>query len=139
VRRAVLDVNVLISALLSPDGASAALLTRWLRGDFELVVNDALLAELSAALAFAKLRSRIPPESAAVFVDLLRREATVAATTDAPPPLHSRDPADDYLLALAATAHAVLVTWDQDLLGLTEGPVHAPASFLALLEGPFPG
>jgi hypothetical protein len=39
--RAVLDPNVLIAALLSPTGAPAQLVGRWLGGEFELVVSDA--------------------------------------------------------------------------------------------------
>jgi predicted nucleic acid-binding protein len=50
--RAVLDhPNVLIAALLSPAGATAQLVGRWLGGEFELVVSDALLAEFERALA----------------------------------------------------------------------------------------
>ena len=74
--RAVLDPNVLISALLSPSGSPAALVTRWLTGAFELVVSEKLLAELERALTYPKLRSRITYEDAAAFVDLLSRTAT---------------------------------------------------------------
>ncbi|MBV8529338.1 MAG: putative toxin-antitoxin system toxin component, PIN family [Candidatus Dormibacteraeota bacterium] len=131
--RAVLDVNVLISALLAPTGASAALLARWLRGEFELVVTEQLLAELSSSLAYPKLVSRIPREDAEAFIELLRREAAVAERVDAPPPIRSRDPGDDYLLALAADADSVLVSWDRDLLELRDAEVESPPHFLARL------
>ena len=49
--RAVLDVNVLIAALLSPTGAPAQIVSRWLGGEFELIVSGNLLAELERALA----------------------------------------------------------------------------------------
>jgi predicted nucleic acid-binding protein len=42
--RAVLDPNILIAALLSPAGAPAQLVGRWLGGAFELVVSETLLA-----------------------------------------------------------------------------------------------
>ncbi|MBV9100947.1 MAG: putative toxin-antitoxin system toxin component, PIN family [Candidatus Dormibacteraeota bacterium] len=128
--RAVLDVNVLISALLAPAGSSAAILLHWLRGAFDLVVNADLLAELTAALRYPKLLARIAPGDGAAFVDLLKREALVAESTALPPPARSRDPRDDYLLALAAAANAVLVSWDRDLLDLPGVPVQSPPQFL---------
>jgi predicted nucleic acid-binding protein len=49
--------------------------------------------------------------------------------------MRSRDPGDDYLLALAASTGALLVTGDDDLLELGgEPPIHTPRSFAALLH-----
>ena len=63
------------------------------------------------------------------------RTATVASDPASRPPVHSADPADDYLIALAATKQAVLVSGDIHLLSLPDQlPIHSPASFLALLE-----
>lgn len=132
--RAVLDVNVLISGLLAPAGASAALLLRWLRGEFELVVSDDLLAELSRALAYPKVRSQVPRGQADEFLDLLRRSAVLAPTPGAAPEPASRDPGDDYLVALARTTGSLLVTWDRDLLDLTGLPIGSPAAFLERLD-----
>jgi putative PIN family toxin of toxin-antitoxin system len=132
--RAVLDANVLISALLAPTGASAGLLVRWLRGEFELVVSDTLLTELRRALAYRKLRSRISPEQANALIDLLQRSASLHAEPNEPPKRISRDPDDDYLLAFADTTDSILVTWDRDLLDLQELPVQSPAFFLKRLD-----
>jgi uncharacterized protein len=129
--RAVLDPNVLISALLSPRGAPAKLLRAWVDGAFELVVSPLLLAELERALTYPKLRKRIPAEDAAAFVDWLSRSAAMAEDPDVAPPTRSPDPGDDYLLALAAQERAALVSGDGDLLGLdTRLPIHSPAAFL---------
>ncbi|MBI2238632.1 MAG: PIN domain-containing protein [Actinobacteria bacterium] len=100
--RAVLDPNVIISALLSPDGSPARALREWQHGGFELVVSPLLLAELERALAYPKLRRRIPPEEAGAVVEWLARAATVVPDPDGPPPLRSPDPGDGYLIALAA-------------------------------------
>ncbi len=70
--RAVLDVNVLVSGLLSRAGSPGRLIALWLGGAFELVVSEALLAELDRALAYPKLRKRIGPEDAAEYLELLR-------------------------------------------------------------------
>lgn len=130
--RAVLDPNVLISALLSPSGSPAALVARWLAGEFELVVSEKLLAELRRALAYRKLRSRITEEEATAFADLLGRTAT-SAKDPAASPRRSRDRGDDYLLALAEATAAILVTGDHDLLALAGVPVLSPAAFLESL------
>jgi putative PIN family toxin of toxin-antitoxin system len=131
--RAVLDVNVLISALLAAGGSSAALLKGWLGGEFELVVNEELLSELAAALSYPKLVTRVPHDAATAFVELLRREAAMAPSVEPRPPTRSRDPGDDYLLALAADTGSVLVSWDRDLLDLSDIPVESPPQFLARL------
>jgi putative PIN family toxin of toxin-antitoxin system len=62
--RAVLDVNVLISALLSRTGTPAGLLLAWQDGRFELIVSPGLLAEFTRALTYPKLRRLIPASDA---------------------------------------------------------------------------
>lgn len=127
--RAVLDANILIAALLSASGAPAQIISRWLGGEFELVVSETLLSELERALAYPKLRRRIPADDEAEFVSLLRLAAIVA-----PDPARgahrSGDPGDDYLLALAENERAVLVSGDQHLLHLTGLPIQTARAFL---------
>jgi len=128
--RAVLDVNVLIAALLSPSGAPAQLLSRWLLGEFELVVSKALLTELERALAYPKLRRHVDAESAAAFVSLLR-ESAIVAPDPASPAMRSVDAGDDYVVALAEHARAILVSGDHHLLDLAHSlPIEAPRGFL---------
>lgn len=132
--RAVLDVNVLVSALLSRRGAPAQLLTRWLAGEFELVISEALLSELERALAYPKLISRVSPPEARRFIGALRRACEVVADAE-DPQLRSVDPGDDYLLALAAHSSAILVTGDRHLLDLSEQlPVRTALRFLQALN-----
>jgi putative PIN family toxin of toxin-antitoxin system len=131
--RAVLDPNILVAALLSRSGTPARIISRWLGGEFELVVSETLLAELDRALAYPKLRDRVSADEAGAFVELLRRGALLA-TDPAEPPLRSADPGDDYLLALAENARAVLVSGDRHLLALAdELPIQTARSFLANL------
>ncbi len=132
--RAVLDVNILISALLSRRGAPAQLLTRWLAGEFELVVSEALLDELDRALAYPKLRSRVSPPEARRFIAALRRTAEVVADAEGPAP-RSVDPGDDCLLALAAASSAILVSGDRHLLALSNQlPIRTAQQFLQALN-----
>ena len=133
--RAVVDVNVLISGILSAKGPSAEILRASRDGVFELVVSEKLLAELKRTLGYPKLRKRIPPEKVAAFATWVRDHGTLAEDPAAPPPVGSRDPDDDYLLALAISRRAYLVTGDQDLLVLSDDlPILTPAQFVTKLR-----
>lgn len=132
--RAVLDANVLISAALSSRGTPARLLLAWQAGAFELVVSPALLAELRRALAYPKLARLVPPADADAFAAWLGRTAELAGDSPGPPPVRSEDPADDYLISLAAAERAVLVSGDGHLTVLAGRiPVRTPAQLLAEL------
>ena len=133
--RVVLDPNVIISALLSPEGTPARTLLAWVHGEFELVASALLLAELERALGYPKLRRRIPAEDAKAVLELLTRSATIAQDPAGPGTIRSVDPGDDYLLALASAEQAMIVSGDDHLLSLAgELPVHSPATFLDILE-----
>jgi putative PIN family toxin of toxin-antitoxin system len=135
--RAVLDVNALISALISPSGSPAKLLRAWEAGEFELVVSPALLEELRRALAHPKVARLIAADDADLFVAWLSRSAALAHDAANPPPVRSSDPNDDYLIALAAEQSAVLVTGDRHLLAVAGSfPIHEPVGFLAMLARP---
>lgn len=133
--RAVLDPNVIISALLSPEGSPARVIREWQEGAFELIVSPLLLAELDRALAYPKLRRRIDREEAEGVVAWLGRSATFETSPLGQPPVRSPDPDDDYLIALAAAEEALLVSGDDHLLQLADQmPVLSPAAFLDLLR-----
>ena len=134
---AVVDVNVLISAILSPTGTPARLLLAWQSGAFELVISPALLDELRRALAYPKLRRLIAAAEAEAFVAWITEAATLAGDPGGPPPVDSPDPGDAYLLALAAASGAVLVSGDHHLVSLADAiPVRTPSSFLSMLDEP---
>ena len=132
--RAVLDPNAIISGLLSPTGKAARLLAAWVRGEFELVVSPALLDELERALGYPKLRRHIPEEDARAVLRWLAESAAPVEDPPAPPPVRSADSEDDYLIALAASRGAILVSGDRHLLDLAgQIPVIEPALFLEQL------
>jgi putative PIN family toxin of toxin-antitoxin system len=137
VPRAVLDTNVLVSALISPGGPSAALLLELRAGAFELVASPTLLVELREVLGREKFRRYVAEAEAIAYVDLIGHEATIL---DDPAPSGrplSVDPDDEYLVDLARAAAAdVLVSGDAHLLDLRDHlPVMTPAQFLATLGG----
>ena len=134
--RAVLDANVLVSALLSKAGTPARLVSLWLDAAFDLVVCPALLAEVERTLANPKVRKHIDPADGESLVRLLRESAELVADPEGEPPLRSEDPADDYLLGLAAREQVPLVSGDKHLLALSDrAPVFSPRDFLDRLDG----
>ncbi|MHB8263253.1 MAG: putative toxin-antitoxin system toxin component, PIN family [Acidimicrobiales bacterium] len=133
--RAVLDPNVLISALLTSNGSSARVFRAWLDGEYELVASPLLLAELERACAYPKIRKRVDPAEVTELVDLIRREAKMTDDPNGLPIVRSPDPGDDYLISLAETAHAMIISGDGHLLGMADTiPVYSPAKFLELLR-----
>jgi len=131
--RAVLDPNVIASSLLSPQGAPAHVFTAWLEGEFELVASPLLIAELKRILDYPKLRKRIMIEESNQVLGLISQSPV--EDPKGPPEQRSRDPGDDYLIALAAAHKAVLVSGDDDLLALKgQIPVYSCRGFLDLLR-----
>jgi len=132
VRRAVLDPGVLVSALISPDGAPARLVSQARDGALELIVSPLLLAELDGVLKREKFRRYVSLGVARDYVEMLRRESVHASDPGGPPPFRSADPDDDYLLALAYEQSAMLVSGDRHLLDLSDrgAPILGPADLL---------
>lgn len=133
--RVVLDPNVLISALISPQGPSAEILSAWVADSFELVVSETLLTELDSVIARPKFRRWLAESDGLEFVARLAQYATVVDDTTAPVRL-SPDPDDDYLIALAQTAGAdYLVSGDRHLTELVDPspPILTPREFLDTL------
>ena len=107
----------------------------WLGGRFEVIASPKLVDELERALAYPKLRKRIPEADAAGLARLIERGSVMREDVASPPSI-SKDPGDDYLIALAAGSEAVLVTGDRDLLALgPELPIFSARQFLKWMEG----
>lgn len=130
--RAVLDPGVLVSALITPTGRPAKLLLAARAGSFELIVSPQLLDELETVLRREKFRRYVDLDGVTAYLELLRRDAQFMADPETPPPIRCTDPDDDYLIALAHSQSAALVSGDSDLLELAEKiPVFSPAEFFA--------
>jgi len=134
--RLILDTNILLSALLSPQGTSAKLLDAWERKKFTLVACEALIAELRkvAARPFFQVRLRV---SAAELLAAGLRDFSFFCR-DLPPGPIAPDPKDSYLLALAEASQAeFLVTGDKELLALgyhKSTRILTPAEMIEILK-----
>ncbi|MGH8991999.1 MAG: putative toxin-antitoxin system toxin component, PIN family [Acidimicrobiia bacterium] len=129
-KRVVVDPGVLVSAALSRLGNPARIVEAARVGRFVLVASPKLLAELDDALSRPKIATRLDPDG----LQRLREVMAAAPVSGDPPALAvSRDPKDDYLIALAQhSGAACLISGDQDLTVLVDvvPPVRTPAAFL---------
>ena len=147
--RAVLDTNVLVSAVLSPTGPSSRIFALFRRGRFELVISPALLDEVLEVLLRPRIRllTGMTVSQAVQLVANIRRRAHVVGGLYADIDMVPTDPKDNPVLAGALEGDAeYVVTQDKrDLLALKDHHVAGhrtihivtPASFLRnVLERP---
>jgi putative PIN family toxin of toxin-antitoxin system len=133
----VLDVNVIVSAVMSGRGTPRRILDAWRQRRFTVVMAEGIIAEVSAKLLDPAIGGRLGVTSGDVqaVIALLRTEAEHAQPLDRP--AVTGDPEDDYVLATAAQAHAdYLVTGDKGLLRLGSHAgfrIISPRDFYALL------
>ncbi|MEX1262386.1 MAG: putative toxin-antitoxin system toxin component, PIN family [Actinomycetota bacterium] len=131
--RAVIDPGVLIAGLITPGGLPSDIIRTWKQGVFELVVSPPLLDELTVTLLRPKFRRWVSESDAVAFVEVLRLSAVMVEDPAEVEPI-SRDPNDDYLIALAREARAnVLVSSDADLTSIHGNgpPIVTPRQFLS--------
>lgn len=134
--RAIVDVNVFVSALISREGVAARLVRHTANRDFELVMSPRLVQELVTVTRRSRFRQYNSVEEAErLITDLWDLGLRVDDAKDIP--IVTRDPDDDYLVALLRTSGAhVLVTGDRDLLDLQLADVEvlAPREFVERLD-----
>ncbi|RLC57264.1 MAG: putative toxin-antitoxin system toxin component, PIN family [Chloroflexota bacterium] len=136
--RAVVDTNILIRALIKPQGTVGPVLTRLRDGNYTLLYAEPLLDELVAKLALPRIRDKYhltdDDVETVLALILLRGEPVVPQRRITA----CRDPKDDIVLEVAVAGEAdYIVTGDDDLLVLHpfEGiPIVGPAEFLKALE-----
>lgn len=136
--RAVIDTNILVSAVIRPHGSVGPVLLRLRQGDYTLLYAWASLEELIDVLNRPRIRDKyhLTDQDIQTVVGLLLvrgEEVTPAETVTA-----CRDPKDDKFLEIALAGEAdVIVTGDQDLLALHPFagiPVVPPSAFLRMLD-----
>jgi putative PIN family toxin of toxin-antitoxin system len=116
--RAVVDVNVLVSAARTPNGLCGRLLEAAIDGRWRPVVSMMLFEELEDVLARPAFRDVLGQEATDRFLAGLLAIVEWAKDPEGAPVVSTRDPDDDYLLALAHSAQVdVLVSGDRDLIG----------------------
>ncbi len=114
--RVVVDPGVFLSALIGPRGSPPdRIFSAWVDDRLEIVASPQLIAELHRVALRPKFRRWFDEATARQLIARIERHATVRAD---PPQLKdaTRDPKDDYLVALAQAAKVdAIVSGDADL------------------------
>jgi putative PIN family toxin of toxin-antitoxin system len=120
--RAVLDANVYVRAAVRPEGPPGQIIDRFLRGGaFEIVMSQAIVAEVLRALTYPKVRKCIRPglDPELWFEDIIVLSHLVVGDPEFQGA--SKDPDDDkYISAAIEGRAAFVVVGDSDLLDLKE-------------------
>jgi putative PIN family toxin of toxin-antitoxin system len=134
--KAVLDTNVLVSALLFPGGAPDRVFRAALRGHYELVVSPFIIQELARVL---EEKFGFTAEEAGAVAGFV--ESNASEIVDPPEVLEiiTSKKADNEILACALEAGAdYLVTGDlkhiYPLQSVGTARIVSPAEFLAILQ-----
>jgi putative PIN family toxin of toxin-antitoxin system len=110
--RVILDTNVLVAALMVSDGPPHHLYEAFLNDRFTLITSDTQIEELSRVTRYPAIRSRIHSAQAGRLLNAVRSLSVLLERL--PRASVSRDPHDDYLLAMAKAGDAdYLVTGDK--------------------------
>ena len=135
--RAVVDTNLVVSALVFTRGRMFELRKGWQAGQFDPLVSRSTATELLRVLAYPKFKLS-EAEREDLLADYLPYCTTVRMPSKPPTVPACRDPFDVPVLELAIAGDAdFLVTGDRDLLSLAKRfPVAIVKleSFLALLS-----
>jgi putative PIN family toxin of toxin-antitoxin system len=136
VRRAVLDTNTVLSALLFVNGRLVPLRTAWQSGELTPLLCAQTVEELLRVLVYPKFKLT-PEERDELLADYLPYGEVVAPWQTSPAVPECRDEKDQIFLDLAAVGGAQwLVTGDQDLLNLSgqvQFQIIAPAVAIELI------
>lgn len=137
--RVVLDANIYVSALISDKGNPAQIVKRWLEGEFEVLVSQAIIDEILRVTDYARIQRKYAKvrENRLEFVALVSEQGI---WTEPPEELSviSADESDNRYIECAAAGEAkYIVTGDDHLLELGDYQgiaIISPAAYVALLE-----
>lgn len=132
--RVVIDTNVFVSGLMQPASLPGRILAAAIVGGFEVVLCDAILEEINAALWYPRVRKRIALSDDEIdrYLQSLRFVADVVDPAGVVCQVPG-DRDDDVVLATLIAANADwLITGDAALLALADQyPIITPAKFAA--------
>jgi putative PIN family toxin of toxin-antitoxin system len=137
--RVVLDVNVLVSAIISAKGSPARIMELWEEERFEVVISPEIIGELGKVIRYPKIQEKyhLPEQYVEQFLELIGNQAIVIKPVREITQIKS-DPEDDkYLECAVAGGAAYIISGDQHLLRLVEYqglPILSPAEFLVVLK-----
>lgn len=134
--KVVLDSNVFLSGLASPQSVPGKIISAWDNHSFDIVISEFQLAEIARVMAYPKVKKLLKwdDEQIQAFIRqlCLRVEVIDISGVSAQVPTDRDD--TPILATLIAAKADFLVSGDKDLLLLHEKyPVESPAKFVLRL------
>ena len=133
--RAVIDTNIVIRALIKPDGSVGPVLQRLVASDYTVVYSEPLLDELLAKLALPRIRQKYHVDDQVIETLLALFALRGALAYPTRRVQVCRDPKDNMFIEAALEGAAeYIVTGDEDLLALKKSEtirIVTPRIFLA--------
>lgn len=135
----VFDANIYISAFISPNGAPAKVVSRWLAGEFDVLVSQPIVDEILRVTNYDRIQKKYARvrERRLEFVTLITKQGIwVEPITTLT--VVSVDESDNRYIECAVTGNAqYIVSGDKHLLDIGEYQgivVVTPSVFSALLD-----
>lgn len=136
--RFVADTNVYVSAAISPNGSSMALIRAAERGEAILIMSDSLLSEIEEVLEREKFRRWVTLDEVADFLSAI---TLLTEWIDDRPaneiPQICQDPDDNFLVALAQDANSGIIVSGDSAVQRIEYPnilIYSPSQALDALS-----
>lgn len=118
--KAVLDTNVLISAIISSKGSPAKIISFWRKRKFTLIISREILAELESVLGYKRIIEKYHLDKKIIekYLKLFKDFASIYKTKEKVNIIKA-DPSDNKFLEVAIKAAAdFIVSGDNHLLCL---------------------
>lgn len=137
--RVVLDVNFIVSAIISNAGSPGRVLEFWRQDKFDLVVSSSILEELDRVIHYPKIQQKyhLSEKHLKRILGLISSQSIAVAPSQIITVIE-KDPTDNRYLECALAGNAsYIVTGDSHLLELKDFQgivILPPAGFVALLE-----
>lgn len=137
--KAVLDANVLVSAILTSKGHPAKILNKWKAGAFDLVMSLSILKEIGRVIFYPKIKKRLSWSDLEIDEFLLGlAQFSIMVSKESKIDVIKEDPTENKYLACAQKGKAdFIVTGDQHLLKLQNYKgvkIVTPKAFLNILK-----
>ena len=137
--RVVLDANIYISALISNQGHPAAIITKWLVGDFEVLLSQPIVDEILRVTSYERLQRKYQKirENRLEFVELISEQGIWVEPAETLAVVTADESDNRYLECAVAGSARYVVTGDEHLLTIGEYQgitILSPAAFVTWLE-----
>jgi len=137
--RVVLDANIYISSLISSQGNPATIINRWLSGEFDVLLSQPIIDEISRVTGYERLQKKYQKirERRLEFIELISKQSIWSESTETLAIVKADESDNRYLEYAIAGGATYMVTGDEHLLsvGNYQGiSIITPAVFVTLLE-----